>query len=147
MPCLTFLQPALLHRGVHPFLYDPALIPSVAHFDSLPPYDLVLWTDGSVPFPSGKCGSGVLANCSLCGTEATLYFSAGSSFSSEACAILQALCWSRQHHFCYLTLALSLPLCPLLHLYFYLNLSGRNSFLLLFYRATIGPRTLVSPGE
>ena len=66
-----------------------------------PPHDLVLWTDGSVPFPFGKGGSDVLANCSLCGTEATLSFSAGpvcSSFSAEACAILQALCWSRQHH-------------------------------------------------
>ena len=59
------------------------------------------WTDGSVPFPFGKGGSGVLANYSLCGTEATLSFSAGpvcSSFSAEACAILHALCWSRQHH-------------------------------------------------
>ena len=38
---------------------------------------------------------------SLCGTEPTLSFSAGpvcSSFSAEACAILHALCWSRQHH-------------------------------------------------
>ena len=61
----------------------------------------MLWTDGSVPFPFGKGGSGVLANCSLCGTEATLSFLAGSvcsSFSAEACAILHALCWSRQHH-------------------------------------------------
>ena len=66
-----------------------------------PPHDLVLWTDGSVPFPFGKGGSGVLAYCSLCGTEATLYFSAGPvclSFSAKACAILHALCWSRQHH-------------------------------------------------
>ena len=72
----------------------------LAHLDSLPPHDLVLWTDGSVPFPFGKGGSDVLANCSLCGTEATLSFSAGpvcSRFSAEACAILQALCWSRQH--------------------------------------------------
>ena len=38
---------------------------AVAHLDSLPPHDLVLWTDGSIPF--GKGGSGVLANCSLCG--------------------------------------------------------------------------------
>ena len=71
-----------------------------AHLDSLPPHDLVLWTDGSVPFSFGKGGSGVLANCSLCGTEATLSFSAGpvcSSFSTEACAILHALRWSRQH--------------------------------------------------
>ena len=68
------------------------------HLDSLPPHDLVLWIDGSSPF--GKGGSGVLSNCSLCGTEATLFFSAGpacSSFSAEACAILHALCWSRQH--------------------------------------------------
>ena len=60
----------------------------------------MLWTDGSVTFPFGKGGSGVLANCSLCGTEATRSFSADpvcSSFSAEACAILHALCWSRQH--------------------------------------------------
>ena len=110
---------------------------ALAHLDSLPPHDLVLWTDGSVPFPFGKAGSGVLANCSLCGAEATLSFSACpvcSSFSAEACAILHALCWSRQHqqvcHFSsllfYLTLALSSPPCPLLHLSFYLKLSGRN---------------------
>ena len=93
---------------------------ALAHLDSLPPHDLILWTDGSVPFPFGKGDSGVLANCSLCGTEATLSFSAGpvcSSFSAEPCAILHALCWSRQHqqvcHFSslsyYLTLVLSSP--------------------------------------
>ena len=74
---------------------------ALAHLDSLPSHDLVLWTDGSVPFPFDKGGSGVLANCSLCGTEVTLSYSAGpvcSSFSTEACAILHALCWSRQHH-------------------------------------------------
>ena len=74
---------------------------ALAHLDSLPPHDLVLWTDGSVPFPFDKGGSSFLANCSLCGTEATLSFSAGpvcSSFSAEACAILHPLCWSRQHH-------------------------------------------------
>ena len=41
-----------------------------------------------------------LAICSLCSTEATLSFSTGpvsSGFSAEACAILHALCWSRQH--------------------------------------------------
>ena len=85
---------------------------ALAHLDSLLPHDLVLWTDGSVPFLFGKGGSGVLANCSLCGTEATLSFSAGpvcSSFSAEACAIPHALCWSRQHqqvcHFSYLLLS------------------------------------------
>ena len=82
-------------------LHALALIPlTLAHLDSLPPHDLVLWTDGSDPFPFGKGVSSVLANCSLCGTEATLSFSAGpvcSSFSAEACAIQQAFCWSRQH--------------------------------------------------
>ena len=82
---------------------DPSLTrqgAALAHLDSLPPHVLVLWTDGSVLFPFGNGGSGVLANCSLCGTEATLSISAGpvcSSFSAEACAILHALCWSRQH--------------------------------------------------
>ena len=73
---------------------------ALAHLDSIPPHDLVLWTNGSVSFPFGKGGSGVLSNCSLCGPEAALSFSAGpvcSSFSAEACAILHALCWSRQH--------------------------------------------------
>ena len=67
---------------------------------TLSPHDLVLWTEGSVPFPFGKGGSGVLANCSLCGTKATLTFSAGpvcSSFSAEACTILHTLCWSWKH--------------------------------------------------
>ena len=50
---------------------------ALAHLDSPPPHDLVLWTDGTVPFPFDKGGSGVLANCCLCGTEATLSFSAG----------------------------------------------------------------------
>ena len=73
---------------------------ALAYLDSLPPHNLVLRTEGSVPFPFGKDGPGVLANCSLCGTEATLSFSAGpvySSFSAETCAILQDLRWSRQH--------------------------------------------------
>ena len=98
----------LCSRWSPPFLLRAlALIPplsrqgaALAHLDSLPPHDLVLWTDGSVPFPFGKGGSSVLANCSLCGTEITLSFSAGpvcSRFSAEACAILHALCWSQQH--------------------------------------------------
>ena len=87
-PCSRF-DPFLSHQGA-----------ARAHLDSLPPHDVVLWTDGSVPFSFGKDGSGVLANCSHCGTEVTLSFPAGpvcSSFSAEACAILHAPCWSRQH--------------------------------------------------
>ena len=87
-PC-SRSDPPLSHQGA-----------ALTHLYSLPPHDLVLCTDDSVPFPFGKGGSSVLANCSLCGTEATLSFSAGqvcSSFSTEACAILHALCWSQQH--------------------------------------------------
>ena len=72
---------------------------ALAHLDSLPRYDLVLWTDGSVPFPFRQ--RWLWRTCQLLsGTEATLSFSKGpvcSSFSAEACAILQALCRSRQH--------------------------------------------------
>ena len=73
---------------------------ALAHLDSLSLLVLVLWTNGSVPFPFGKGSSGVFVNCSLCGTEATLSFLAGpvcSSFSAKTCIILHALCWSRQH--------------------------------------------------
>ena len=86
---------------------------ALAHLDSLPSHDLVLWTDGSVPFPFGKGSSSVLANCSLCGVEATLSFLAGpvcSSFSAEACTILHALCWSLQHQqVCHFSSLLLLP--------------------------------------
>ena len=55
---------------------------ALAHLDSFLPHDLVLWTDGSVSFLFGKGGSGVVANSSVCGTEATLSFSAGPLCSS-----------------------------------------------------------------
>ena len=158
---LSFLLRIFLcSRWSPPFpLYALALIPlSFAHLDSLTPHDLVLWTDGSVSFPFGKGGSGVLANCSLCGTEATLSFSAGpvrSSFSAEACAIVHALCGSRQHqqicHFsCLLLLSDSRSvLSSIISLISnsVADLAGTVFSLLLFYQATMGPRTLVSPGE
>ena len=82
----------------------------------------MIWTNGSVSFRFGKGGFGILANCSLCGTKATPFFSVGpvcSSFfaDAQAGAILQALCWSRQHHqACHFSsppLRLSLCLYPL----------------------------------
>ena len=48
------------------FCYDPTLScqgATLAHLDSLPPRDLVLWRDGSFPF--GKGGSGVLETAHL----------------------------------------------------------------------------------
>ena len=155
MPSLSSLESVFLHCGVHISSpcsrFDLSLSHQgavLAYLDFLPPHDLVLWTDGSVPFPFGKGGSGILANCFFCGTEATLSFSAGpvcSSFSAQACAILHPLCWSRQRQqvchffsllfFSYLTLVLSSPPCPLLVLSFYLKLfgrSGRNCLLFPF---------------
>ena len=79
---------------------DPRQGVAFALLDSFFFYDLVVWTYGSDRFRFGKDGSGVLAICALCRTEATLSFSSGpvySSFSVETCAILHALCWSRQH--------------------------------------------------
>ena len=102
---------------------------ALAHLDSLYPYDLVLWTDGFVPFPFGKGSSSVLANHSLCGNKSNLSFSAGpvcSSFSTEACAILHPRCWSRQHQLLISFPPIWLSFCPLLHLSFYLNPSGRS---------------------
>ena len=95
----------------------------------------MLWTDGSVPIPFGKDGSGVVANCSLCGTEATLSFSADpvcSSFSAEACAILRALCWSRQHHkICHFSslFLLSDSRSVLSSIFSFTFISGRNCLL------------------
>ena len=133
---------------------------ALAHLDSLRSHDLVLWTDGSVPFPFGKGGSDVVANCSLCGTEATLSSSAGpvcSSFSGEACAILHALCWSRKHqqvcHFSSLLLQSFSPRHPVLFSIFpfisnsVADLAGTVFSLFPFYQATMGLRTLVSPEE
>ena len=111
-------------------LHAPALIPfSLAHLDSLFSHNLVLWTNGSVSIPFGKGGFGVLANCFLCGTETTLIFSAGlvrsrflqklRHFAISCSTNKPAISLS----FSYLTLILSLPL--LLHLSFYLKLSGR----------------------
>ena len=116
---------------------------ALAHLDSLPPHDLVLWTDGSVPFPFGKGRSDVLANCSLCGTEATLLFQQAqyvavfplkpapfcTLFAGFGSTIKSAIFLLFSY---YLTLVLSSPPCSLLHLSSYLKLSGisgRNCFL------------------
>ena len=132
-PTSSYLTPASISIQLLPFLGSPAiaLFPFLNLCTLSPPHDLVLWTDGSVPFPFGKGGSGVFPNCLLCSTEATPSFSAGpvcSSFSAEVCALLHVLCWSRQHqqvcHFSSLLL-LSDPRSALA------TLSSPPSFLLL----------------
>ena len=106
-----------------PFSYQGV---ALAHLDSLPPHDLVIQTDRFVHFLFGRGSSGVLDNCSLCGTEANLSFLAGpmyTSFSAEACAILQAMGWCRQYQQVWNLSSppLRLSLCPLFHLSFTSN--------------------------
>ena len=109
---------------------------ALTHLDSLPPHDLVLWTDGSVHFPFGKISSGILANCSLCDTEDTHSFSAGSHVqvfllkSAPFCTLSAGLGTTNKsaisHRFSfYLALVLSSPPCPLFYLSFYLKRCGR----------------------
>ena len=105
---------------------------ALAHLDSLPRHDLVLWTDGSVPFPFGKGGLGVIAKCFFCGTEATLSFLAAKYvqvsplkpapffmvFAGLGSTNKSIISFLFSH---YLTLVpLSLP-CPHLHLSSYFN--------------------------
>ena len=164
-PCLPWNLPLFTMESTPStpcYRSDPPLSrqgAALAHLDSLPPHDLVLRTDGSVPFPLGKDGSGVLANCSLCGTEATLsFFGRPSMFQffllkpAPFCTLFAGLGSTNKSAIFLLfssclTLVLSLPPCPLLHLSSYLKLCGRSGFSLLFYQATMGPQTLVSPGE
>ena len=127
---------------------------ALAHLDSLPPYNLVIWTDGSVPIPFGKGGSGKLANCSLCGTEAIPFFSTGpvcSSFLAKACAILHALCWSWQHqqvcHFSSLLLQSgSRSVLSSIFSFTSVSLAGTVFSILLLDQARMGTLTLICPG-
>ena len=110
---------------------------ALAHLDSLP---LIIWCFGQTAlflFLLARAAPAFLPTVFFCGTEATLFFSAGpvcSSFSAEACAILHVLCWSRQHqqvcHFSSLLLLSDscsvLDPSPLLHLSSYLKLCGRS---------------------
>ena len=93
--CLLFLLHAIALAFLF-FLQDAVL----AHLDSLPSHDFVIQTDGYIPSRFSKKYHGILANCSMCDAEASFFFSAGlmcSCYFPQACAILQALYWSRQH--------------------------------------------------
>ena len=133
---------------------------ALAQLDSLPPHDLVLWTDSSVPFPFEKGGSGALANCSLCGTETTLFL-----FSRPS--MLKFFRWSLGHSVRSLLVSAAPTALPLLfsppplwlsfcprHLVRFSifpftsdSLAGTVFSLLRIYQATMGPQTFVSPGE
>ena len=116
----------------------------------------MLWNDGSVPFPCGKGGSSVLANCSFGGIEDTrenglfqqaqyaqVFLLKSAPFCKLFAGQQQQVC----HFSFYLTLTLSSPPYPLLHFFFYLNRSGssgRNCLLsfpvLLGYNGSLDTR-------
>ena len=102
------LEHALLHCGVHLFfsmltLWSPSHSPRCGSRSLwLSPISRFGALDRRLCFFS-VWQRRILRICqllSLCSTTATLFFSARPvclSFSAEACAILQALCWSRQY--------------------------------------------------
>ena len=103
-----------------------------------PPYNLVLWTNGSVPFPFGKGGSDVLAGCSLFVAPRPLFPSQQAQYAQASLIKPAPLCklfagfgstnksTTSLLFSSYLTLVFSSPPYPLLHLFFHLNLSGRS---------------------
>ena len=133
-----------------------------AHLDSLLPHDLVLRTDGSVPPPLGKGGSGSRPPTALSVLLRPLFpfrhaqyaqvfplkpvpfctlFAGLGSTSKPATSLLFSY---------YLTLALSSPLSPLLRFSFYLKLCGRSGRTCLLSPVPSGyigsPDTRFSPG-
>ena len=63
-----------------------------SRLSSLPPSDIQVWTDGSVPSLFGPGGAGVYVTCSKCNTSNSLSFSSGpiaSSFTAETFALKQ----------------------------------------------------------
>ena len=120
---------------------DPSLScqgAALAHLDSVPPHDLVLWIDSSVAFPFGKGGSGVLANCSLSLALRPLFPFRQAQYAqvfllrpTPFCTLFAGLGSTNKSAISlffsyYLTLVLSSPPCPLLHLSSYLKLCGRS---------------------
>ena len=71
-----------------------------SRLSSLPPSDIQVWTDGSVPSLFGPGGAGVYVTCSKCHTSNSLSFSTdpiASSFTAETFALKQGLVWCTSH--------------------------------------------------
>ena len=128
---------------------------ALAHLDSLPPYNLALWTDGPVPFPFGKGGSGVLANCSLAlrslfPFQQAQYAEVFPLKLAPFCTLLAGLGSTNKSATSLLLLSESrsvlFSIFPFTSI-FVIDLAGTVFSLLLYYQATMCPRMLVSPRE
>ena len=104
--CPPFLPWSTTHFTVYPFIPDctgsssARLQIASSRLSSLPPSDIQVWTDGSVPSLFGPGGAGVFATCSKCNTSHSLSFSSGpiaSSFTAETFALKQGLAWCTSH--------------------------------------------------
>ena len=146
MPCFSSLEPppSFTVEFTIFFLYPRSDFPrsrqgvALTYLGSLPHYDLVLWTNGSVPFPFGKGGSDVLASCSLFVAPRSLFPSQQAQYAQASLIKPAPLCklfagfgstnksTTSLLFSSYLTLVFSSPPYPLLHLFFHLNLSGRS---------------------
>ena len=90
----------------------------------LSPHNLVLWTDGSVPFPLGKGCSGVLTNSFLFSWPSMFKFFRWNLPHSASSLLVSATPTSLPLLFS--SPPVWLPLSPLLRLSFYLKLCGRS---------------------
>ena len=104
--CPPFPPWSTTHFTVSPFIPDctgnstARLQIASSRLSSLPPSDIQVWTDGSVPSLFGPGGAGVYAICSKCNTSNSLSFSSGpiaSSFTAETFALKQGLAWCTSH--------------------------------------------------
>ena len=95
MPSLSSLEAPFFHRGVHPLLSL-----SLVKLQHSPPSRSGALDRRLSSFSFWQERLWRTWQLLSLWHEATLFFSAGPvcpSFSAQACAILQALCWSRQH--------------------------------------------------
>ena len=104
--CPPFLPWTATHCTVSPFIPDctgnsTARLQSASNrLSSLPPSDIQVRTDGSVPYLFGPGGAGVHVTCSKCHTSNSLSFSTSpiaSSFTAETFALKQGLDWRTNH--------------------------------------------------
>ena len=104
---------------------------TLVHFDSLPPHDLILWTDGSVPSVLWRTPTAFsVAPRPLFPFKQAQYAQVSPLKPAPFCKLFAGLGSTNKPSTSflssyYLTLVLSSPLCPILRLSFYLKLCGK----------------------
>ena len=103
--CPSFPPWTTTHFTVSPFIPDctgnsTARLQFASSRLSSPPFDIQVWTDGSVPSLFGPGGAGVYVTCFKCNASNSLSFSSGtiaSSFTAETFVLKQGLVWCTSH--------------------------------------------------